>query len=111
MTNPQVLLGELVGRRVRDDEGRVIGRVLELSAEIALREHDRDYVVTTYHVASFGHLDRIAGSRFMQQLIEMLGPRMGCHRYLVPWDIMDITDPRRPRLRRPLDPRWHQGPR
>ena len=70
MSGREIELGALVGRKVRDAEGRVLGRVKELVAEISLDEGS-EYVVREFRVGS----------------------------YSVPWELMDLSDPERPRVR------------
>ena len=106
MTTSTLMLSDLVGRKVRDQGGRVVGRLLELSAEIVLHENGNDYVVRHYHVANFGALNGLAGPRFVQGLLATVGRVLGVRQYLVPWDAMDLNDVRRPRLTRMIEPEW-----
>lgn len=93
----EIALHHLVGRMVRGADGRRIGRVEELCAEIALREGGCDYVVTEYHVGSFGALEALAGGRFSRLFLRHVG-RAPYRSYRIPWDRLDLSDPAKPRL-------------
>ena len=78
----------LLGRRVRDVTGRVVGRVEEFRAT---REAEH-WVVTEYHVGPAGLLERLA----VRHLNWMPGGRP--HGYIVQWEQLELDDPERPRL-------------
>jgi sporulation protein YlmC with PRC-barrel domain len=94
----EILLTDLIGRRVLDADGRSIGRIEELGAEIELHAAGADYVVTEFRVGAYPVLDAIAGSHFGRHLLRVL-PFAGPRRYRIPWRMIDISDPRRPRIR------------
>lgn len=99
MSARTVALSDLLGRRVRDARGRTIGRIEELNAEIVLQAHGNTYVVTSVSVGRFGPFDAIAAGSFVQQLARRLVRATGHQRFEIPWDRLDLTDPRRPRVR------------
>ncbi|MFL5522368.1 MAG: PRC-barrel domain-containing protein [Gemmatimonadales bacterium] len=99
MTVREIRVSELVGRRVRDPDGRSVGRVEELICEIELRPDGRDYVVRELHLGAAGFLEAIAGGTLVRSLLRTLGGGSGPTRYRVPWEAMDLTDPERPRVR------------
>jgi hypothetical protein len=90
----------LLGRRVRDVEGRAVGRIEELVCEVELREQGRDYVVREFHVGAFGLLEALTGSAFARALLRRFGGASRYKRYCVSWEWMDLRDPERPRLTR-----------
>jgi hypothetical protein len=92
----EVLLSHLLGRRVYDAEGNSIGRLEELRAEIELHAHGADYVVVEYHVGAYGGLEALAGGHFARHFLRLLTPVIRYKRYAVPWEWMDLADPRRP---------------
>jgi sporulation protein YlmC with PRC-barrel domain len=96
MSPREVLLSDLVGRTVRDADGRSVGRIEELRAEIELRDDGVDYVVVEYHVGAYGALEALAGSHFARHFARLLGGALGYKRYCIPWQQMDLTDPRHP---------------
>jgi sporulation protein YlmC with PRC-barrel domain len=98
-----VALSDLLGRSVRDAEGRKIGRIEELNAEISLERGRSDYVVTHFSVGRFKPLDVIATGNFVQQLVRRFTRATGYRRYAIPWDWMDLSDPAHPRVRRRED--------
>jgi sporulation protein YlmC with PRC-barrel domain len=95
-----VALSELLGRVVRDADGRKIGRIEELNAEISLEHGASDYVVTHFSVGHFMPLDVIATGNFVQQLVRRFTRAIGYRRYEIPWDWMDLSDPSHPRALR-----------
>jgi sporulation protein YlmC with PRC-barrel domain len=101
MSARSISMSELLGRRVRDVEGRTIGRVEELNAEIELHANGNEYVVTSISVGRFGPLDIIASGSFVRQLVRRISRATGYARYRIPWDWMDLRDPSRPRVLRP----------
>jgi hypothetical protein len=103
MTVREVRVSELVGRRVRDPEGRSVGRVEELICEIELRPDGRDYLVREVHLGAAGLLEAIGGGRLARSLLRTLGRGAGYTRYRVPWAAMDFTDTERLKTRVPRE--------
>jgi len=89
-----VRLEDLLGRRVRDPSGRVVGRV----EEIVARRVGPALVVTEYHLGVYAVLERLAGGGFGRAVLRVLGAR-GRKPRRIPWAEMDLSDPERPRLR------------
>ena len=98
MMTRDVMASDLAGCIVRDTDGRRVGRITELAAEIELHAKGNDYVVTEIHVSSFGPFEWAAGLYLVQQLVERLGPRFGYRCYRVPWALVDFSDVARPVL-------------
>lgn len=96
MSDRELRLSHLVGRRVCTATGRNLGRIEELFAQIELHEHRRDYVVTEFHVGDYGILERLGGSHFARHALRRFG---GATRYRVKWELMDLSDPEHPRVR------------
>jgi len=90
-------LHRLLGRTVRDPRGRKVGRVEELRAEIQLNEEGNDYVVTEFHVGSFGAIESLAGPYFARLLLRRLGRFAPYTNHRIPWDRIDLSDPRNPK--------------
>jgi ribosomal 30S subunit maturation factor RimM len=93
-----VRLQDLLGRRVRDVDGRLLGRVEEVFA----RREGQALVVHEYHVGGYALLERLAGGRVRRALLAVV-PFTRPTLYRVPWHALDITDPKRPRLRCSVD--------
>lgn len=93
----EVALHRLLGRTVLDPNGRKVGRIEELRAEIRLHEGANDYVVTEFHVGSFGAVESLAGPYFARMLLHRLGRLVSYRRHEIPWNRMDLRDPRHPK--------------
>ena len=87
--NPrEVHLELLLSRRVRDVNGRPVGRLEEVRADrIGL-----ECVVREYHIGPYALLERLSVG-FVRAF---RGPRHAA--IIVPWDRLDLTDPVHPRL-------------
>ena len=84
----------LLNRRVLARNGRAIGRLEEVEAE--LREGVA--YVTEFHVGAYALFERLAAwSSIGRELLKLFGARRGGG-YRVPWDKLDLSDPVRPRL-------------
>lgn len=99
MSEREVRIERLVGRRVRDAHGHDVGRIEEMVAEIELHEHGRDYVVQEIQLGHYPVLGFLAGISLGRGLLRTLGRGSGYVRYRVPWEAMDLADPERPRIR------------
>jgi hypothetical protein len=83
----------LLGRRVVDPAGRVVGRLQEFRAT---REGDA-WVVTEFDIGRAALLERLAIRHFGWV------PGKAPAGYRARWDQIDLTDPERPRLTVPVD--------
>jgi len=92
-------LSTLVGRAVRDAEGRTVGRIEEMAAEIELHPHGNSYVVTRFAIGRHPWFDRVASGRFVPLIVRRWRRWSGYRRYEVPWQALDLSDPTTPRLR------------
>lgn len=95
MASREIHLERLLGRSVRDPEGKSIGRIEEVRAET----QGEEWVIQEYLVGSTALLERLSAWRIGVSLLKLLGARKlhGGHR--IPWDQLDLTDPEHPRLR------------
>jgi hypothetical protein len=84
----------LLGRRVRDIDGVVVGRLEELRVHLI----DGEPVVTEFHLGPAALLERVGAFVHQLPFISLLPwkPAM----YSVEWKDMDLEDARRPRIRR-----------
>ena len=85
----------LVGRKVRDARGKVVGKIRELRIELAAPGAS-DYVVREVELSEPWWVERIVGPQFSTVIARWLGRKPP--RFRVPWDRMDLTNPRKPRL-------------
>ena len=99
MSARTVSLDDLVGRAVRDIDGRRIGRIEELEAEIVLERGGNEYVVTRFSVGRWGLFDALATGHFVQQLIRRITRATSYVHYDIAWDLMDFTDLEHPRVK------------
>jgi len=90
-------IDDLVGAKVRDENGRVVGRIFEICAE----HQGRDLVVLEYHLGAAALLDRIGIS-----LLKLIGIDPGRAPRKVRWDELDISNSSTPKLvAKPVAPR------
>lgn len=92
MPGTEVHVEQLLGKRVRDTDGRVVGRLEEFHVE---REDDED-VVTEFLIGPAALWQRIGG--FVIQLPYFRFIPLPRHEYCVPWKLMDLSDPEAPRV-------------
>lgn len=95
----EVRVDLLMGRMVRDPAGRRAGHIRELVGEIA-RPGSGEYVVREFHLSTGGLVEALGGSHLARVLADRFGRRS--NRVVVGWRDLDLSDPERPRLRRPL---------
>lgn len=89
MTARVVPLDLLVGRKVRDADGRVVGRIEEVLAERV----NQECIVQEYHLGPGALLERLA--KGISRIVR--GNRHGAR--VIPWDAVDWSDWERPRLK------------
>jgi hypothetical protein len=99
MTPREVRLDRLVGRKVVDAAGDLIGRLEEAVAEVRVHAGGSDHVVREFHVGKFAVLERLGAGLLGRELLHLLGGRRLYEGYVVPWEQMDLSDPERPRVR------------
>ncbi len=84
----------LLGRKVRAMNGRVIGRLEEIRA----KQDARGCYVEEFLTGSYGVLERLAASTIARAIFHVIGARQKGSSYRVPWDKLDLSDPKAPRL-------------
>jgi hypothetical protein len=89
----------LLNRQVRAGNGRVIGRIEEISAD----ERDGQWCVTEYLLGAFVLLERLAGWSLGRAVLCALRLTRNGGGYRVRWDQMDLSDPEKPRLKCSVD--------
>ena len=94
----------LLGRRVVDIDGRSVGRLEELRAEIV----DGDLAVTEFHIGAGALLERIGA--FVKQLPFFRYIPFSRRMYRVRWPDFDLSDPLRPRVRVKREDLEHADP-
>jgi hypothetical protein len=91
-----VRVEDLIGQRVRERSGRVVGRIEEIRAE---QRGDR-YEVTEYHLGTGAMLERLAIIR------PLFRPRSDA--IIARWDQIDIQRPDAPVLTCPIEELKHE---
>jgi hypothetical protein len=84
-----VRVDDLLGRVVRDANGRSVGRIYEMLAE----ERGDELVILEYHLGTAAMLERVGLS-----ILRLAGVSHTRDPLKVPWNRMDLRDPEHPRL-------------
>ena len=92
----EIRLEQLLGRRVVDRRGHMVGHVEEVHAE----REDGEWIVREYVLGVGGLVERLAAGDLVASLLGGFAPEP--ERHLVPWDALDLSDAEHPRLTRPL---------
>ena len=92
----EVHVERLLGRRVLNLRGHPIGRIEEVRAE----RQDGEWIVHEYVLGTGGLVERLAAGALVASFLGRWAPKP--ERHTVPWTALDLTDPERPRLTRPL---------
>lgn len=80
----------LLGREVLDPEGRRVGRILAVSA----KHQGKDCVVQEYMLGTAALLARLGISAR-----RLVGLKIRRKPLCVPWDLLDVRDPKKPKLK------------
>jgi sporulation protein YlmC with PRC-barrel domain len=94
MTNREIHLELLLGKRVLDSTGKAVGRIEEVLAE---QEGD-EWVVREYLIGYAAILERLSAWTIGLAILHRLGARKIHGGYRVPWDKLDLNNPEQPRL-------------
>ena len=85
----------LVGTKVYDVNGEKVGRIEEFRAE-----EDGDACrIQAYLIGTSALIDRLSAWTLVRPIKRALKTRNVYSVYEVPWQEMDLTDPKRPRLK------------
>jgi sporulation protein YlmC with PRC-barrel domain len=95
MRNRRVHLEHLLGRSVRDSDGCKVGRIEEVEAE----ETDEGCRVTKFVLGEAGFLKRLSIRAIGPLFIRSLAAKGKESRRDVPWQKIDLSNPKRPKLR------------
>ncbi len=90
----EIRFERLIGQRVCDADGRMIGHLHEV---IAKRE-GQSLVVVEYHLGVYALLHRLADGVIGRALLHAV-PGARPKLYRVPWQLLDLSDPERLRVR------------
>jgi hypothetical protein len=89
-----VHLEVMAGRRVHDAGGKLAGRLAEVHAEW----RGDECIVTHYVLAARNARKPVTLKRVLMFFLRLLGATGSQGTLVVPWDKLDVSDPRRPRL-------------
>jgi sporulation protein YlmC with PRC-barrel domain len=93
MAKQEVNLELLLGKRVYALNGKSVGRLEEVCAELKPGECR----VTEFLVGKYAMFDRLSAWEIARALLGLFGPIIKSG-YRVPWDKIDLSDPERLRL-------------
>ena len=95
----RIKVEQLLGRKVRDPAGKVVGRIEEIRCE-DIPGIDARTVVTTFLLGKGGLMERLSISDVSQFFIGFLGAYRGASQSAeeIPWHLMDLSDPAAPKL-------------
>ncbi len=85
----------LVGTKVRDLDGKNVGRIEEIRVE----RQGKALLVEAYLIGVSGLIDRLSARTLVRPIQRLLRSRHIYSVYEVPWQEMDVTDPKRPVLK------------
>lgn len=85
----------LIGRKVRDVDGEKVGRIEEFKVE----RDGKSCVLDSYLIGSSALIERLAAWTLVRPIARALHGHRFYSLYQVPWQDMDLSDPRNPRLR------------
>ena len=93
MPTAELHVEQLLGKKVRDRDSRVVGRLEEFHVEVV----DGEHVVTEFLIGPAAVLQRIGV--FLAQLPILRFIPMTKKEYCVPWALMDFSNPDQPNVR------------
>jgi len=85
----------LLGTKVRDVDGNVVGRIEEFRASAAAKS----CTVESYLIGASALIERLSAWTLVRPIARALHARKLYYLYEVPWQDMDLSDPKHPRLR------------
>jgi sporulation protein YlmC with PRC-barrel domain len=85
----------LLGTKVCDIDGASIGRIEEFRVE----RDERACLIEAYLIGASALIERLSAWTLVRPIKNFLGVRKLYTLYQVPWEDMDLSDPRHPRLR------------
>jgi hypothetical protein len=93
----EVSIELLLGAKLRDVDGESVGRI----EEFRVRRDENVCLLDAYLVGASAVIDRLSAWSLARPIGRYLRTRKFVTVYEVPWQDMDLTDPKKPRLRIP----------
>ena len=91
----EIHVERLLGTKVCDVDGNYVGRIEELRVE----RHEKAFLVDAYLIGASALIQRLSAWNLVRPINRLLRGHKLYALYQVPWQEMDLTDPRHPRLR------------
>lgn len=88
----EIHVESLLGNRLRDVDGKSLGRIREVVAAV----EGTDWVVREVHIGKGALIERLIELSTVLPFVDRLQQRL-TRRYRVPWGHLDLADPSRPR--------------
>ena len=85
----------LVGTQVHDVDGEKVGRIQEMRVD----SREKSCVVESYLIGASALIERLSAWTLVRPIARVLHARKLYSLYEVPWQDMDLSDPKRPKLR------------
>jgi hypothetical protein len=85
----------LLGAKVRDVDGKVVGRI----EEFRVNNTDKACLVESYLIGASALIERLSAWTLVRPVARALHARKLYYVYDVRWQDMDLSDPKRPKLR------------
>jgi sporulation protein YlmC with PRC-barrel domain len=85
----------LVGTKVHDVDGKKVGRIEEIRVE----RQETALLVESYLIGVSALIDRLSARTLVRPIRRFLRARRIYSVYEIPWQEMDLTDPKRPVLK------------
>ena len=85
----------LLGTQVHDVDGKKVGRIEEIRVE----RQEKALLVEAYCIGASALIDRLSAWTLVRPIKRFLRTRRIYSVYEVPWQDMDLSDPKRPVLR------------
>jgi hypothetical protein len=85
----------LLGKMVRDIDGRRTGHIEEIVAE----KRGKDYVIIEYHLGRQALMERLSIASISGAILGFAGARNHPASHRARWDQLDLSDPDHPRLK------------
>jgi sporulation protein YlmC with PRC-barrel domain len=99
MAKREIKVELLLGKKVYAANGKRIGRLEEVRAELRRGE----CFVEEYLVGSYAVFERLAALAIGRAILGKFGAHRAGGGYRIAWDKLDLSDPARPRLRCPVE--------
>ena len=94
MATRELHLELLLGKRVFDANGDRVGHIEEVRAE----QQNDEWVIVEYLVGVAALVERLSAWHIGVGALRLLGARNLYKSYRIPWDKLDLSNPKRPQL-------------